>query len=213
LPPEDQARADWYALLARLLLRAPDHALLARLAAAPPATTTNPLMQAWCALCSASGRLDQPTVQREFDALFISASLPAVNPYASLYLSGFMHEKPLAALREALAQLNLGRVQTSTELEDHLGALCESMRVMIAGVDGVREPIPLDSQRIFFDTHIGAWYQRCLTDIRNAAGSDYYGHVADLAEAFFTIEAEAFEDDDSCNWFGATDSAADASAE
>lgn len=200
LTPEDQARADWYALLARLLLGAPDSHLLAQLAATSLASASTPLMLAWHALCAASAKADPLALKREFADLFVSASLPAVNPYASLYLSGFMHEKPLAALREALAELNLGRLPRSAELEDHLGALCETMRAMIVGVVDEREPLPLESQRIFFDTHIATWYPACLTDIRNAEGSDYFKLVADLADAFLAIEAEAFALADDDTW-------------
>ena len=67
LSPEDQARADFYALLARLYSDAPDAALLAAIAEAPPlevAPLANDearspgLAQAWDALRAASAAMN-----------------------------------------------------------------------------------------------------------------------------------------------------------
>lgn len=197
--PEEQARADIYALLARLLYAAPDAGLLASLAAAGPVSghANHPLDRAWERLALASGVMDPAAVTEEFNALFISVGNPQINPYGSLYLAGFLNEKPLARLRTDLARLGLARISPSGEMEDHLGALCETMRVLIAGMPG-RDPQPVACQRQFFDTHIAPWYRRCLDDIRAAPEANYYRLVADLAQAFLEVEAEAFALDDTC---------------
>lgn len=197
--PEEQARADIYALLARLLYAAPDASLLASLAGAGPAAghANHPLDRAWERLALASGVMDPAAVTEEFNALFISVGNPQINPYGSLYLAGFLNEKPLARLRTDLARLGLARISPSGEMEDHLGALCETMRVLIAGTRG-RDPQPVACQRQFFDTHIAPWYRRCLDDIRAAPEANYYRLVADLAQAFFEVEAGAFALDDTC---------------
>ena len=44
--------------------------------------------------------------------------------------------------------------------------------------------------------HIVPWYARCLDDIRSADGANFYRKVADLAQAFFEIEYQAFELED-----------------
>ena len=134
LAPEDQARADLYALAARLLLAPPDAALLADLAAADPilgSQDERPLEEAWEKLVLAAGLMDADAVADEFNALFISLGTPPLNPYGSLYLSGFMNDTPLAQLRTDLAALGLARVAGVAEFEDHLGALCETMRVLV----------------------------------------------------------------------------------
>lgn len=194
LPGEDQARADLYALLASLLLRAPDAGLLDALSTADPilAAGTDPaLEQAWEALTLASGVMDPDAVSEEFDALFISIGSPPVNPYGSRYLSGFMNDTPLAELRGDLARLGIQRMRGVGEFEDHLGALCETMRVLITGAPGIARQ-PVERQQALFETHIAPWYARCLADIAGADGANYYRLVARLAGAFLDIEAQAF---------------------
>jgi TorA maturation chaperone TorD len=130
-------------------------------------------------------------VAEEFDALFISIGSPPVNPYGSRYLSGYMNDTPLAELRTDLVQLGVRRVRGIAEFEDHLGALCETMRVMITGAPGIRRQ-PVERQQQIFEAHIAPWYARCLDDIASAQGANYYRLVARLAGAFLAIEAEAF---------------------
>ena len=194
--PEEQARADMYALIARMLHAAPDASMLSTLAQADALAAGqagHPLDRAWERLVLAAGVMDARALDDEFNALFISVGTPALNPYASLYLTGFINEKPLAALRDDLARLGLGRAPGQREMEDHLAALCEAMRLMISGA-----AVPLARQRRFFDTHIAPWYRRCLHDIRSAPAANFYRLVADFALAFLDIEAEAFALDNAC---------------
>jgi TorA maturation chaperone TorD len=201
LPQEEQARADLYGLLARLLLAPPDDALLDSLAGADAIVSCDadqPLDRAWDQLCLTARLIPADLVRDEFSELFISTSIPRINPYASLYLAGFLHEKPLADLRTDLARLGLARRNGASETEDHLGALCETMRRMITGGQGVPRQ-PLARQQEFFDIHIAPWSGICLNHLREADGARFYQRVADLVDAFFDIEREAFEvaEDDS----------------
>ena len=196
MPPggEDQARADLYALLSRLLLAAPDAALLDALASSDPilAEGGDPALEwAWEQLTVASGVMDAHAVADEFAALFISIGSPPVDPYGSRYLAGYMNDTPLAQLRESLARFGLARMRGRGDFEDHLGALCETMRVLVAGAPGVQRQ-PLAVQREFFEAHLGSWCMRALDDIANADGANYYRLVARFAQAFLAIEAEAF---------------------
>lgn len=194
LSGEDQARADLYALLSRLLLAAPDARLLDALAHADPIHSEGgdpALEQSWEALTLASSVMDPEAVAAEFDALFVSIGTPPVNPYGSKYLSGFMNDTPLAELRADLARFGIGKIRGVGEFEDHLGALCETMRVLIAGAPGIgRQPVA--RQQAFFEVHLAPWYERCLADIAGAEGANYYRLVARLAGAFLAIEAESF---------------------
>lgn len=198
LGAEDQARADLYALAARLLLAPPDAGLLAGLAHADPIESNGgdrQLADAWEKLMLASSVMDADAVAEEFDALFISSGTPALNPYGSLYLSGFMNDTPLAELRADLAVFGIGRVRGVGESEDHLGALCETMRVLIAGGPGIRRQ-PLGRQKAFFESRIAPWYARCLKDMQNAEGANFYRLVAAFVAALLAIEAEAFAVED-----------------
>jgi TorA maturation chaperone TorD len=194
LSGEDQARADLYALLARLLLAPPDAALLAALADADPICAQHgehALEEAWERLALACGVLDAGAVADEYDLLFISIGTPTLNPYGSRYLSGYLNDAPLAALRADLARFGVQRARGVGEFEDHLGALCETMRVLVAGGPGIARQ-PLAQQQRFFEAHIAPWYERCVADIAGAEGANFYRLVARLAGAFLAIEAEAF---------------------
>jgi TorA maturation chaperone TorD len=195
LSRDDQARADLYALIAHLLMQAPDAELLAELAAAStlaPQMPDTPLDLAWQELTRAAGQTDAAAAQGEYDALFKGTGTPPLSPCASRYLSADMMNKPLATLRATLDALELERQPAADEPIDHLGALCEVMRVMIAGLGTVPRR-PLAEQAAFFTMQIAPWQARCLNDIRNMPGAHFYGHVADVAEAFFDIEALASE--------------------
>jgi len=195
LPPEDQARADFYTLISHLFFTAPDADLLAALAEADSLASQqadNPLDAAWEKLILVADIMDADAVQDEFNELFISAGTPKINPYASLYLAGFLNEKPLAELRADLTRLGLARISGVHEMEDHLAALCEAMRLQIAGAAGGTSR-GMQEQKLFFEKYLASWVERCFDDIRAEAATNFYGKAADFAQAFFAIEAQAFE--------------------
>ena len=192
---EESGRANLYALCASLLLHRPDGTLLRYLSeAAPPniAALGNPLHDALGKLSAAAGITPPDVIGEEFTSLFISTGTPVINPYASVYLTGFMHDQPLTRLRGDLTQLGLARVGGRGEAEDHLGVLCEVMRVLIASCD-LRQP--LSRQQAFFFCHIHPWHALCLSQIRRTAGATFYGCVAEFIDTFLSIEAQAFSID------------------
>lgn len=193
LADEDQARADFYALLAQLLLAPPGAGLLAALGQAEPVCASGEfaLEDAWQALTQAASVIDARAAAEEFAALFESIGNPLINPNASVYITGHLNDVPLAELRQELARLGLARAPGVGEFEDHLGALCETMRVLIAGAPGVARR-PLAVQKAFFETHIRPWYAACLADIDGAEPANFYRVVARVADAFLSIEAQAF---------------------
>ena len=93
----DVARAQEYTLLSALLARAPDAALLARLGTLRG--DASPLGLAHAALSDAAGRVNVEQVEREYFELFIGLGRGELLPYGSYYLTGFLHERPLARLR------------------------------------------------------------------------------------------------------------------
>ncbi|MGE5088951.1 MAG: molecular chaperone, partial [Candidatus Levyibacteriota bacterium] len=147
ITPEDQARSEFYALLARLFADGPDAALLAAIAGAPRMDgESSPIAGAWNRLIDASAAMDPEAAAQEYTDLFVGVGKSEVNLHASFWLSGFMMERPLATLRSALAELGIARRDEAAMLEDHLSALCETMRLLIAG-DGDRGPAPIATQR------------------------------------------------------------------
>jgi TorA maturation chaperone TorD len=201
LAPHEQARANLYGLFAALLLAPPDAPLLAALEAAgddvqPPAQASaggaEPALKShWRRLVAAANPRQAGELRAQFDALFVGVD-PRIDPYASRYRTGYLMDVPLASLRADLHALGLARRGASAETEDHLGALCEVMRVLVGGVPGI-EARPLAEQRRFFETHIAPWYGACLQDIRAASGAQFHGVLADVVQAFLDAEARAFE--------------------
>jgi TorA maturation chaperone TorD len=182
----DAARAREYALLATLLSRAPDEALLARIAQLPG--DTSPLGKAHAALAEAARGADADDVEREYFGLFVGLGRGELLPYGSYYLSGFLHDRPLARLREDLARFGLERTASQAEPEDHAAILCEIM----AGVVSGRFAAAPGSDRPLFEKHLAPWIGRFFADLERAKSADFYRAVGALGAAFIDIETEAF---------------------
>ena len=95
---EETARAEVYGLLAALYYAPPSAELMAQLRVAvteAPAAGAF-LEEPWRALVAAARALDDQAVSDEYDALFGGMGKPEIYLFGSHYLSGFLHEKPLA---------------------------------------------------------------------------------------------------------------------
>jgi TorA maturation chaperone TorD len=182
----DAARAQEYALLSVLLARAPDAALLARLAQLRG--DASPLGLAHAALAEAASRADVERVEREYFDLFIGLGRGELLPYGSYYLSGFLHERPLARLRAHLSRLGIERSAEQTEPEDHAAILCEIM----AGLASGRFPAPAGADRELFEQHLAPWIGRFFADLEQAQAADFYRRIGTLGRVFIVIETEAF---------------------
>ena len=199
LEPEDQARADFYALLARLYAAPPDAPLLAAIHRAEPlAAATHAgegeaarLGAAWDALRAASGVMEVDAAREEYDDTFVGVGRSEVNLHASHWLTGFMMERPLAELRATLSTLGLGRKPGVTMVEDHVAALFETMRLLIAG-DGERAPRPVADQRRFFELHLAPWIGRCCDATQICPIANYYRRVASFTQCFMALERDSF---------------------
>ena len=190
LSPEDRGRADFYALLARLFADAPDAALLGAIGRAGAVDGDTPFARAFDRLVAASGAMDADAAAQEYTDLFVGVGKSEVNLHASHWLVGAMMEKPLVELRRDLAVLGLARRPDVVMLEDHLSALCETMRLLIAGHDD-REPASVAAQRAFFDRHIAPWVFACCTAIRDCTIANYYARVAEFAEQYMALDRDA----------------------
>jgi TorA maturation chaperone TorD len=182
----DVARAREYALLAALLARAPDASLLRRIAKLRGDAT--PLGMAHAALAEAAEGARAEEIDREFFDLFIGLGRGELLPYASYYLSGFLHERPLARLRDELHALGIERTEQQHEPEDHAAVLCEIMAGLIEGPFRV----PLERQAQMFEKHLAPWIGRFFADLEGAAAAHFYRPVGTVGRLFVTIETEAF---------------------
>lgn len=182
----EAARAQQYALLAALLVRAPNATMLEKLSTLRGDAT--PFGVALASLGEAASRIDVTKVEREFFNLFIGVGRGEILPYASYYLTGFLHERPLARLREDLKQLGIERSEGNYEPEDHAAILCEIM----AGLAGGRFPAAPGADRAIFEKHMAPWIGRLFADLMRTESADFYRCVGALGQAFIDIEAEAF---------------------
>lgn len=180
------ARAQEYSLLATLLANSPDAQLLQRLSRLRG--DPSPLGVAHAALGEAAGRADAERVGREYFDLFIGLGRGELLPYGSYYLTGFLHERPLARLRGDLKRLGVALADGQPEPEDHAAILCEIM----AGLAGGAVEAPPGSDRRIFEKHMAPWIGRFFSDLERSRSADFYAHVGALGRTFVDIESEAF---------------------
>ena len=189
LPPEEVARANFYGLLARLFYAPPEAQLLETLAgAADIEAQDGGIGEAWQGLCRAAAQADPEAVREEYDTVFVGTGKAPVTLYACAYSIRYASEAPLAELRGELAALGLARREEATEPEDHIAALCDTMRHLIAV-----QKRELTQQAEFFQRWIGPSAGPLCDAIEADPSLSFYKPVARFAKAFFDIEQSAFE--------------------
>jgi TorA maturation chaperone TorD/DNA-binding transcriptional regulator YdaS (Cro superfamily) len=184
--PVDAGRAHQYLLLASLLSAPPSKKLLGALAKLEGDET--PLGSAHAALAEAAQTAVAEAVEREYFDLFIGVGRGEILPYASYYLTGFLHERPLARLRGGLAAFGIERAENNPEPEDNAATLCEIM----AGFADGRFEASHEQQQEFFEKHIVPWMGRMFADLEKAEAAKFYRSVGALGRLFLEIETEAF---------------------
>lgn len=178
-------RARLFALLGRLLVAAPDALLLDALTGLRD--DHSQLGEAYGALARAAAAADSVSVEREFHDLFIGLGRGELLAFASYYITGFLHERPLADLRGALARLGIERADGIVEPEDHIASVCEVYAGLLSGsFDG--GPAAAEA---FFDTHIRPWAGRFFADLEKAEAARFYRAVGRLGRTAIEIEQAA----------------------
>ena len=185
MPPEEQARANFYGLLARLFYSPPDAALLEGIGGE---TLEGDLAEPWQGLKSAAAGADPEAVREEYESAFIGTGKAPVTLYTTAYLIRYSNEAPLAELRGELARLGLARRAETREPEDHIAALCDVMRHLVA-----KQNAALEEQRRFFNRWIAPAIDPLCGAIERSDRTAFYKPVARFANAFLTLERLAFE--------------------
>ena len=190
---EELARAELYGLMAGLWLAPPDDALLQQFkVAVTQAPAPGGFLEApWTDLVAALRATTAETAAAEHEALFYGVGKPEVFLYGSYYLSGFLNEKPLAALRGDLAALGLTRDSTRLETEDHVAYVFEVMRYLIAGDDAA--VCNLEQQRQFFRAHVQTWVEAACNVVQAHPRAVVWSAVAELTRQFVQVETQAFD--------------------
>ena len=181
----DQLRAAEYGLLSLLLGKAPDADTLSRVAGLKGDASDLGMAHIELAAAAAS---DDSAVSKEFFRLFIGVGRGDLLPYASYYLTGFLHERPLARVREDLDRLGIERAGPSREPEDHIAILLEVM----AGLARNDFEAGFDEQKRFFERHLKPWAARMFADLEMSQSANFYRAVGRVGRVFMELESEAF---------------------
>lgn len=181
----DAARADECELIGALLWRAPNAETLAALQGLRG--DASPLGMAHLALAEAAAETTPEAVRDEFFELFIGVGRGELLPYASYYMTGFLHERPLALVREDMGRLGLARAERVGEPEDHIAVLMDIQAQLIRGEvsgEGVDECS-------FFERHIQPWGERFFADLEVARTARFYRAVGRVGSLYLSIEMQA----------------------
>ena len=187
--PEDMLRADMYGFLANLLRGEPSNELLKTVASIEGDPSA--IGSATSVLATLASKLSGDEIRDEYMRLFIGVGRGEILPYASYYLTGFLNDKPLANLRNDMAELGIERAEGVKDPEDHIASLFDIMGGMIRGTFGV--PTDLATQAKFFTKHIEPWAPVLMQDIEAAKQAVFYAPVGTIGQAFMDIESTAFD--------------------
>ncbi len=185
---EQQIRAAAWGLVAALLRRTPDQALLQQasgLAVEGGTAEGDALGEAMHALGVAASEVDPKLLDEEYNNLFIGLGRGELNPYASWYLTGFLMEKPLADLREDMAKLGFERNEEYSEPEDHIASTLEIYSAMIR-----YDSWGGDQQKDFFERHMQPWIARFFSDLEKAKTAEFFRSVARFATELYKLERQ-----------------------
>ena len=191
---EETARAELYGLMAELFYLPLRPELLAQLRLAPTQAPESGgfLEEPWRQLVGVARDMEDVAIDREYHTLFGGVGKPEVFLYASHYLSGFLNEKPLAQLRQDLAELGLGRDDTTmSDTEDHVSYVMEVMRFLVAGEDV--SVSNLTQQSRFFATHVQTWVPALCDVLQSHPQARFYATLASFMRAFIGVESQGFD--------------------
>ena len=205
LDAEEQARANFYALLARLFYAPPDDRLLHNIATSgdgdeQPSDTTESLDTAgsleaagsldaaWRDLVNAAASADQAGVADEYNSLFVGSGRSEVSLYLGAYTARSSVDTKLVALREFLAAHGIQRQAAVHEPQDHVAMLFEVMRYLIC-----EQPDDIEEQKVFFDHFVWSGGIALCDAISTHDRAQFFTQVAAFAKSFLLVEHDAFE--------------------
>jgi TorA maturation chaperone TorD len=189
ISPEDKLRAQIYRLLAGYLSHSPEKSSLE--AASVLKSDDGEFGEAIGNFAKIAARTTEDAADTEFHDLFVGVTRGELLPFGSYYQTGFLNEKPLAKLRADMAKLGIERVSEQKEPEDHIASVLEMIAGLIEGDYG--QPLSLNEQKNFFDTHVNSWASHFFSDLEGAKKSVLYAPLGTIGRLFMNIERDAFE--------------------
>ncbi|MFY9314241.1 MAG: molecular chaperone TorD family protein [Burkholderiales bacterium] len=188
LQPEDEARAAYYGLIARLFYAAPDEAVLAQMLHANAFEGSDaPIARAWRELAAAAKTAFPVVLENEHTELFVGTGKAEITPYLTHYTIQYATDNPLVEIRQQLRRWGIARRESASEPEDHISGLCEAMRFAIAVQQRAE-----DEQKAFFDRFLYRGAIAFCDAVSASPKASFYRLVARFTRAFLELENEAF---------------------
>ncbi len=194
LGPEEQARANVYALLARLFVAPADADLLRRIASGDESGNdaqkqdSGEFALAWRELVNAAGDAQDSAVADEYQQLFVGTGRSEISLYVGAYTARMSVDTMLVDLRRFLNERGLQRRTGVNEPEDHIAMLFEIMRFLIQ-----EQTSAVDQQKRFFNRFIWSGGQSLCNAISEHPQARFFRPVARLAKCFLFVEHDAFD--------------------
>ena len=188
LSPEDEARAGYYGLIARLFYAPPDAGVLAQILHANAFEGGDaPIARAWHELAAAAKSAFPVVLENEHTELFVGTGKAEVTPYLTHYTIKYATDNPLVEVRQQLRDWGIARRESANEPEDHICALFEAMRFAIAVQHRSDE-----EQKAFFERFIFRGAIAFCDAVSASPKANFYRRVARFVHAFLELENEAF---------------------
>jgi TorA maturation chaperone TorD len=191
LSGEEQARAEIYALLARLFYAPPDAKLMQAIVGADELVAeeaVTPLALAWRDLKLACAASNEEAAREEYDSVFIGTGRAEVTPYLGAYLPRSAAGPFVVELKAFLDQHGLARRESVKEPEDHVAAALEVMRHFIA-----EDRASLEEQKAYFLNYLWTGTIALCEAIAASPEPRLYKDVARFTRSFLELEHTAFE--------------------
>lgn len=188
LEPEDEARAAMYGLIARLFYAAPDEGVLAQILHANAFDGSDaPIALAWRDLVAAAKTAFPVVLENEHTELFVGTGRAELTPYLTHYTIKHESDTPLVEIRQQLKRWGIARRESVHEPEDHIAALCETLRYAIA----VQHRSD-DEQKAYFERFLYRGAVSFCDAVSASSKAVFYRSVARFTRAFLDVEREAF---------------------
>jgi TorA maturation chaperone TorD len=189
LDEQDQARANFYGLIARLFYLPPDAQLLGELLNAEAfEKSESEIAQAWAEMVAGCRNAFPVQLENEHTELFVGTGKAEVTPYLSHYILKHANDNPLVEIRQQLERWGMERREAAHEPEDHIAGLCETMRFAIAV-----QHRDLSEQKAFFERFVHRGAVAFCDAVSASQKARFYRSVARFSRAFFELEREAFD--------------------
>ncbi|HYZ63136.1 MAG TPA: molecular chaperone TorD family protein [Acetobacteraceae bacterium] len=120
----------------------------------------------------------------EYHALFIGVARGELVPYASFYLTGFLHERPLARLRADMARLGFALVPGRSDPEDHIASILDVMASLIEEQHA--------EEAAFFERHLANWAGRFFADLERTQTARLYRPIGELGRVLIELDRQGF---------------------